>query len=139
MTKEKMKLALWVKIILIIIADIVIAKFIIPIFSGVFSGVSDASYPWIITLLDTIGLALALGLVKQFVKFEPKDANLIGRVLVMLNIIITLISVYVVMNVFQDGYTTGINLGMDILRLLVGSVIIYYTCIFVLPESKSKR
>ncbi len=138
MTSAKFKLGFWPKFIFIIIADILMGMFVVPIFSqAFFNNVSDQVYPWTIIVSEALGLVLSLVLAKQLIEFSVKDGDLIGKALVALNIIIPLVSLFLVKNLLPNISISisMANLGLDILRLIISSLITYYACVFFLSKS----
>ena len=130
---NKIKLGFWGKLISIVLAEVLIGHFILPIFSGIFNGASEQAYPWGIIILDALNLALSLLLTKYIVKFEPQDGHQIGKALVIFNVLLMVLSIYTV-----SGLATlsigGIDLFFDIVRLVIGSAITYYASILILSD-----
>ena len=139
MVKTRLRLSFWQKFISIVIVGVLMDTFVVPVFSqSFFNNVSDQVHPWTIILSEALGLILSLVLVKQLIEFSAKDGDSIGKALVVLNIIIPLVSFFLVKNVFSNISISisMTNLGLDILRLIISSLITYYACVFFLSESR---
>ncbi|MEO8065552.1 MAG: hypothetical protein ABI643_01705 [Candidatus Doudnabacteria bacterium] len=132
---KKSKLGFASKLILIFIAELLIAGFVVtPLTKLLLPNITVAVKSWVAILQLAVALSLSLGLVKYFVEFDPKEGYKIGKVLVVLNIALVLAQFFI-LNPLPLRFTAAI-LIFDIVRLILSSAITYYACVFILSESR---